>query len=97
MGYLSIPAYGWLPPALSILRMLASALLRAYLGACLAIGHQESTWLATGKMGTCAYAAFNEVALPRLLLGALVSLVIEANSDLLRVPSNVCRDVMMPS
>ena len=98
MGYalISIPAYGWLPPVLSIAWMSASALLCAYWASRLVRGMQESPLLVFGVLAIFAYAAPNESSLIGPLIAALVCLAVGTAATFLWGSDNRKRDRMLP-
>lgn len=79
----SAPAYGWLPPAVSIAWMATSVLLCSYWAARLARGFAESVLFMFGTLGIFAYAAPNKASLVGPLITALGSLAIGAGASLL--------------
>ena len=97
MGYalISIPAYGWLPPVLSIAWILASTLLCAYWASRLVRGMRESPLLIFGILAIFAYATPNEASLIGPLIAVLGLLAIGATASLFGGPGNTRRERLL--
>ena len=97
MGYalISIPAYGWLPPVLSIAWMSASALLCAYWASRLVRGVQESPLLIFGVLAIFAFAAPNEASLIGPFIAGLGFLAIGAAASFFLGPGDTRRERLL--
>ena len=97
MGYalISIPAYGWLPPVLSVAWISATALLCAYWAVRLARGVQESPLLVLGLLAIFAYAAPNEASLIGPLIAVLGFLAFGAVASFFLGPGDAKRERLL--
>ena len=88
IGYalVSLPAYGWLPPVVSVIWIVISGLLCAFWAARLARGLPELALIVFGLLTIFAYAAQSEASLIGPLIAAIGCLIIGAFASLLFGP-----------